>query len=158
MPKTRKITPKQEKFVEEYVQSGNGVQSALIAYDTDKYNVAKTIACENMTKPYVVQAIDEKKRDLMQEFKDNAYRMYAVLIDVLENTNNQKLKVDIAKDLLNRAGYSPTEKREITGLLAGTNLDGNSRVAQEIATRARELLADMQKERTLDNEMQSKEL
>lgn len=54
------LTRKQETFVEAFVETGNGTTSALAAYETDSVDVAKSIASENLTKPYLVEAIEDK--------------------------------------------------------------------------------------------------
>ena len=55
----RKPTLKQRHFIKAYVQNGgNATQAAWVAYDTDDYNTAKSIGCENLTKPYIREEID----------------------------------------------------------------------------------------------------
>ena len=63
-----KLTPQQELFCQLYAGDreffGNGVQSYIEAYkvDTTKkgwYGTAKAGACENLTKPYILERIDE---------------------------------------------------------------------------------------------------
>lgn len=56
---SKKLTKKERKFVNEYAESGNGVQSALKAYDTTDYATAGVIAVENLEKPKI---IDELKK------------------------------------------------------------------------------------------------
>lgn len=51
------LTKKQKGFVKDYVETGNGVQSALNNYDTDDYSTAGAIASENLNKPKVINAI-----------------------------------------------------------------------------------------------------
>jgi hypothetical protein len=51
------LTLKQRRFVKHYVETGNGTQSALVAYGTASPAVAATIASENLRKPKVVQAV-----------------------------------------------------------------------------------------------------
>lgn len=52
-----KLTKKQQGFVKDYVETGNGTQAALRNYDTDNPDVAKVIASENLTKPNIQEAI-----------------------------------------------------------------------------------------------------
>jgi phage terminase small subunit len=53
-----KLTFKQKKFVQEYVKTnGNGVQSALRVYDTNKPEVANAISSENLQKPSVQEEL-----------------------------------------------------------------------------------------------------
>lgn len=51
------LTKKQKGFVQDYVETGNGVQSALKNYDTDDYRTANAIAVENLQKPAIQNAI-----------------------------------------------------------------------------------------------------
>jgi phage terminase small subunit len=56
----KKLTPKQTRFVSEYIRNKqNGTQAALAAYETDSVDVAKSIASENLTKPNIRERIDE---------------------------------------------------------------------------------------------------
>lgn len=56
------MTIKQKLFVKKYLETGNGTQAALEAYNTNDPNVAKVIASENLTKPNVKVALDEVLR------------------------------------------------------------------------------------------------
>ena len=57
--KPRKLSLKARRFAEEYVKTGNGTQSALKVYDTEKPEVANAIAVENLQKPSVSSYIEE---------------------------------------------------------------------------------------------------
>lgn len=48
-----KLTRKEAKYVQEYVKTGNGTQSALKAYDTKDYKTASVISAENLDKPRI---------------------------------------------------------------------------------------------------------
>lgn len=66
------LTVKQWGFVQDYAATGNGTQAALANYDTDDVDTAKSIACENLTKPYVAKTLaemfsDEKLREKHDE-------------------------------------------------------------------------------------------
>lgn len=63
-PRTR-LTHKQRIFVQEYLKTGNGTQSALQAYDTQDGNTARSIASENLTKPAVSSAIQSALDDTL---------------------------------------------------------------------------------------------
>lgn len=74
----RRPTPKQQHFIQAYAETGgNATQAALQAYDTQDYNTAKAIGCENLTKPYIRQEIDKlmkkvqlKTEDALRAIKD----------------------------------------------------------------------------------------
>lgn len=59
----RNLTPKQAKFVIEYCsdEHANGTQAAIRAYGCSKES-AKVIASENLARPYIQEAIEERKR------------------------------------------------------------------------------------------------
>jgi len=67
-----KLTKKQRGFVKDYIATENGVQSALLNYDTQDYDTAKVIAAENLTKPYIKSAIVNaiKDEDLAEKHKE----------------------------------------------------------------------------------------
>lgn len=67
--KQRKLTRKEEGFVNDYVATGNGTQSALKNYDTDDYKTASVIASENLDKPRIQRAIAERLPDDFLEQK-----------------------------------------------------------------------------------------
>lgn len=70
-----KLTKKQQGFVKDYVETGNGVQSALNNYDTEDYGTANQIAIENLQKPIIQNAIksiadripDDKLHEVLME-------------------------------------------------------------------------------------------
>ncbi|MDA2925527.1 terminase small subunit [Acidobacteria bacterium AH-259-L09] len=74
----RQPTPKQQHFIQAYAETGgNATQAALQAYDTQDYDTAKAIGCENLTKPYIRQEIDKlmekvqlKTEDALRAIKD----------------------------------------------------------------------------------------
>ena len=53
----KKLTPKQAKFVKEYVKEGNGTKAALKAYNVKNDHTATQIAHENLTKPDIQRAL-----------------------------------------------------------------------------------------------------
>lgn len=60
-----KLTAKQQRFVEEYLVDLNATQAAIRAgYSED---TAGVIACENLMKPNIQQALDVKRQELAQK-------------------------------------------------------------------------------------------
>jgi len=65
--KLPKLTKKQNGFVDDYVLTGNGTQSALNNYDIEGKNpekIASALAVENLGKPSVALAIEIKQETL----------------------------------------------------------------------------------------------
>lgn len=56
------LTPKQQRFVEEYLIDLNATQSAIRAGYSEK--TAKDIGCENLAKPNIAKAIAEAQEKL----------------------------------------------------------------------------------------------
>lgn len=114
----QKLTPQQEMFCQLYAGDreffGNGVQSYIEAYglDTSKpgwYNVAKSGACENLTKPYILERIDEifEAHGLNDQFVDKQLEK----LIVQDADFNTKMKA-IAE--YNKLKSRITEKKDIT--------------------------------------------
>lgn len=58
VPKQR-LTRKQKGFVKDYVETGNGALAARKNYDVSTDLTARVIASENLTKPNIINAIQE---------------------------------------------------------------------------------------------------
>ena len=61
----RKLTPKQKKFADNYIKSGNATQSAIDADYSKK--TARSIGQENLTKPDIKSYIDERMQQIEDE-------------------------------------------------------------------------------------------
>lgn len=68
--KLQKLTKKQRGFVADYVIEENGTQAAMKNYKVKDNIVAKSIASENLTKPYIIEAIEVKRKSLKQALID----------------------------------------------------------------------------------------
>ena len=56
-----KLTPKQQRFIDEYLIDLNATQAAIRAGYSPR--TARAIACENLAKPDIQEAIAEAKRE-----------------------------------------------------------------------------------------------
>ena len=54
----RELTVKQKRFVQKLVETGNGTQAAMDAYDVKNYNTAHAIASENLQKPTIKRELE----------------------------------------------------------------------------------------------------
>ncbi|WP_050613369.1 terminase small subunit [Bacillus testis] len=52
------LTPKQKKFADHYIVTGNATQAAIRAGYSEK--TARSVGAENLTKPYIRSFIDER--------------------------------------------------------------------------------------------------
>ena len=68
-----KLTPKQARFVEEYLVDLNATQAAIRAGYSEQ--TARSIGYENLTKPDIQQAIDEARGKQQQRTEITADRV-----------------------------------------------------------------------------------
>lgn len=61
--KKPRLTKKQRGFVKDYIETGSGVVAARNNYDVANDNTARAIASENLTKPIIVNAIEDALPD-----------------------------------------------------------------------------------------------
>jgi len=78
----KKITPKQEQFVQEYLIDLNATQAAIRAGYSKKS--AKEIAYELLTKPHIQQAIDIAVKNRNERIKINADKVLLELVAIKE--------------------------------------------------------------------------
>ncbi|MDI6497134.1 terminase small subunit [Leuconostoc suionicum] len=72
-----KLTPKQKKFADEYIKTGNATQSAIEAGYSKK--TAAVIATENLKKPYIKSYIEK----CMAEIASNRVMSYTEAVELL---------------------------------------------------------------------------
>lgn len=65
MPKEKRLSKKEKIFIETFIETGNGTEAALEAYNTNSRNTASVIASENLAKPKIQNAIHEALGDDM---------------------------------------------------------------------------------------------
>lgn len=95
----KKLTKKQKDFADQYLKTGNGTKSALKAYETTSVNTAAVIAVENLSKPKVIQYLEDK-----------AERAAEIVFELAENAETDAVKLSASKDILDRAGFSAVDK------------------------------------------------
>lgn len=127
---TKKLTLKQQRFVDEYIISGNATQAAIKAGYSKK--TANRIATENLSKPVIKTAIDKRNAEIQSEKTMNMQEVMELLAsiargetteetvtnkgDVIETAtrNIDKLK---ALELIGKRFGAWTDKKEISGNL-----------------------------------------
>lgn len=113
-----KLTRKQAKFVEEYVQTGNGTQAALKAYEIESDNndnVASSIATENLRKPDVAQAIEIKQKTMREAFGDEGVTTVKIAKKVAEFLEAKRMTL---------FGQVPDYKTQLEGAKIAANVYG----------------------------------
>ena len=103
MPLPSGLTPKQEGFAKEYLETGNGTQAIKNNYDTENESTAASMASENLRKPKVIEFL----QSVAEECANNVYKLAM-------SSESDVVKLNASKDVLDRAGYKPTERSEQT--------------------------------------------
>lgn len=127
---TKKLTLKQQRFVDEYIISGNATQAVIKAGYSKK--TANRIATENLSKPVIKTAIDKRNAEIQSEKTMDMQEVMELLAsiargetteetvtnkgDVIETAtrNSDKLK---ALELIGKRFGAWTDKKEISGNL-----------------------------------------
>lgn len=105
-PTKHKLTPKQAKFIDEYLIDLNATQAAIRAGYSKK--TAKVIGYENLTKPYIAEKIQENRDELKerakidQEWVLDRYKLLAAyrIEDFFGDDGTMKPLSEIPKDAL----------------------------------------------------------
>jgi len=110
---SRKLTDRQERFVVEYLACANGAEAARNAGYSE--NTAKQMARENLTKPYLVAAIEAKRSELMKDTEDKVQWLINRLeAEATSQDNNEATRVRSLELLLKVHGGFAPEKTEVT--------------------------------------------
>ena len=128
MKSKKRLTLKQARWVEETVKTLNPTEAARRVYKVKNSSVAKVIAHENLTKPYLQEALGERLRGLGLDDE----RIAAIHRRNLEQSENISAS-NTALDMLYKlsGAYAP-EKR------ANLNVSLNAVSAAELDDRIRE--------------------
>lgn len=93
--KEQKLTLKQQRFIKEYIKTGNGTQSAIKAGYSK--HTAREIAKENITKPYIKEKIEKVMSQEAEEIGLNARKILSVLNNILDKEGDDKLLSHVLK-------------------------------------------------------------
>lgn len=92
---TKKLSKKEEKFVIEYVRTGNATQSAINAGYSERS--ARQTACRMLTKDYILIAIDELVKEMNSEKIADAEEVMMLLTEIARGeTKEENVVVDKA--------------------------------------------------------------
>ena len=83
------MTPKQQKFCDEYIKTGNATQSAINAGNSQK--TAKSIGAENLTKPDLKKYIDSKLKDISNNAIATAEETLGILTKIVRGEHTEQV-------------------------------------------------------------------
>ena len=97
-----KLTKKQKGFVKDYLDTGNATESAERNYNVKDRDVARSIGSENLTKPDIRAYLADKSNDAV-----------SMVYTLSQTAENEGVRLNASKDILDRAGYKPVDKSEV---------------------------------------------
>jgi hypothetical protein len=118
------LRPQIMLFITEYLKNGNNATHAAIAAGYSE----KTAASQGSrllksveVQQYLNKTEQNLNKDLRLMFAEDAVKAYNVLLDIMQDpASPPKERLTAARDLLDRAGYKPTEK-----VIADVSTEGN---------------------------------
>jgi phage terminase small subunit len=99
MRMTKTLTPKQAKFTEVYLETGNATEAADRAYKPKNRNTAHAIGAENLRKPTIKDFLEKKGLDAA-----------SMVYKLSQEAKSEAVRLGASKDILDRAGYGATAK------------------------------------------------
>ena len=109
---SRKLTVRQERFIEEYLATGNGAEAARRAGYTPAN--AKQQAIENLSKPYLKDAIDQKRKEMSEETQDRREKWISRLEQLGLGAEREADRLRAIEQLFKAEGWLAPEKTEQT--------------------------------------------
>lgn len=92
-----KITPKQEKFVDYYIQTANATEAAKLAGYSAK--TTYSIGNENLNKPVIKKAIDERLGNLKNERTAETKEVLENLTSVIRGNATEEILLSVKGDI-----------------------------------------------------------
>ena len=97
-----------EEFVAEFVKNGGNATQAALSVGVSEAS-ARTIGYR--LKMRLTADIDAEQREALKGYSSKALNQ---IQELAESAVSEKVKLDANKDLLDRAGWKPVDKQEIT--------------------------------------------
>ena len=100
------LTEQRKHFVEAYCRLGNGTMAAKEAGYKDSPSLV------NQASKLKRELSSEIAEELTANFMSAAPKALSILMDLAENSASDSVKFQASKDLLDRAGFRPIDRRE----------------------------------------------
>lgn len=97
------MNPKHKEFVDEYIETGNGTQSVKQVFGIGNDNVAANKASRLL------------RNAKIQDYLEDKAELAATRVEqLMEQSENLPVALNAAKDILDRAGYKPIQRTDLT--------------------------------------------
>lgn len=115
-----KMTEKQKKFCDYYITSGNGAESAIKAGYSKK--TARTIANENLTKPYIQEYIEKRQKETQTKRTADMIEVKEFWASILRNKNEQMANRIKVSELIAKSNNAFSETLNVNDNSKSTSL------------------------------------
>ena len=140
------LTEQRKHFVEAYCRLGNGTLAAKEAGYKDSPSLV------NQASKLKRELSAEISEELRSSYMNSAPKALSILMDLAENSASDSVKFQASKDLLDRAGFRPVDRREeIRPQRTPAELEAE--IKRLVGTETAELLLD---KKTMDDLVQEK--
>ena len=96
----KRLTIKQEKFIEEVSKHWNATEAASKVYNVKNRDVAKSIWAENLSKPYIMDSIEER----VSKCKNVIYWI------AIKEDEKPEVRIKAAQDVIDRIEWKPIQR------------------------------------------------
>lgn len=144
---TIKLNQRQQLWADYYSEPSspgyhNATKSAELAGYKGDYDSLRNIGSNNLGLPHIQAYLENKRKDLRSRFQQEAENAFNVLLEIVNNPKvSPRTRLDACKDVLDRAGYKPSDKVELTGS-NGSPVQYETRLTKEISNRAKMLMVE----------------
>lgn len=116
----REATAQQKLFVDEYLRGRKSNQTEAAIRAGYSKRTASSQSSQLLKNPQVVRYLREREEqldaELRQEFMFDALEARKVMYEIMKNVESRDHdKIAVAKDFLDRAGFKPMDKVELSG-------------------------------------------
>lgn len=110
------LTELQLKWLEKVKEGKNYTEAAMEAGYTDNRKSAAVIGARLAKHPKIKKILDKTEENLRDKFREEAEKAFMVILGMIDNPKvSPKVRLDACRDILDRAGYNPTQKQELIG-------------------------------------------
>lgn len=121
----RKLTPKQEGFAKDYIETGNATLAVKENYDVSSDNSAAVLGSNLLRNNKVLEYIEDK-----------AEHAASIVYEIAQFGESDPVRLSASKDILDRAGYKPIER----SIQVTQNIDESTERTRELGNKLLGLL------------------
>ncbi len=125
---TDKLSAQQRKFAEVYAVTNDPIKAYREAYGEERANNAKYLlstALHKLDNPKIKALVEEIQQGVRAQFVIMAPDAFKNLVDLANNAESEKVRLEANKEILYGAGFKPPEEVQLkhVGIFGDMSLD-----------------------------------